>query len=74
MVQILKVLINRVALDPVTNKPYGIVYRDISPGNVLLSFEGNIKLSDFGIAKTADDLNTKSRGINFNWQIFLHVS
>jgi serine/threonine protein kinase len=50
--------INRIATDPATNKPYGIVYRDVSPGNILISFEGNIKLSDFGIAKTADDLNT----------------
>jgi serine/threonine protein kinase len=34
-----------------TGKTLGIVHRDVSPQNVLISYSGEIKLVDFGIAK-----------------------
>ncbi len=32
-------------------QPLGIVHRDINPKNILIAFEGDVKVSDFGVAK-----------------------
>ena len=41
----------------------GIIHRDVSPQNILVSYEGEVKLVDFGVAKAAGRLSVTQTGV-----------
>lgn len=49
-------------IDPTTGQPLNIIHRDMSPQNVMLGFEGEAKIVDFGIAKAAHQIEATRAG------------
>ena len=49
-------------IDGTTGKPLNIIHRDMSPQNIMVSYEGEIKVIDFGIAKAGNQLEETKPG------------
>jgi serine/threonine-protein kinase len=48
---------------PQTGQPLGIVHRDVSPPNIMLSKNGEVKVVDFGLAKAGSQIEITDEGV-----------
>lgn len=45
------------------NGPLHVIHRDVSPQNILIGFDGSVKLLDFGLAKAAAQISKTRAGV-----------
>lgn len=50
-------------LADLSGRSLGIIHRDVSPQNILISYEGDVKITDFGIAKAQTHVSNTRAGV-----------
>ncbi|MCK6507348.1 protein kinase [Myxococcota bacterium] len=63
LVRVLRALAHAHGRVDAAGRPLGLVHRDVSPHNVLVSFQGEVKLVDFGIARVEGDVAGDPAGL-----------
>lgn len=48
--------------DEISGKPLNLIHRDCSPHNIMIGFNGQVKVVDFGIARAADQMDLTRTG------------
>ncbi|HRI69309.1 MAG TPA: protein kinase, partial [Polyangium sp.] len=51
------------ALKSPAGEPLNLVHRDLTPGNILCSFQGDVKIADFGLAKAKQRITKTMTGM-----------
>jgi serine/threonine protein kinase len=46
-----------------SGRPMNLIHRDVSPQNILVSYEGSVKITDFGIVKAEDRASKTQAGV-----------